>query len=103
MENQEKEPREVWIARARKGKTRRPRVQSYLRDEEYKWIQEFRKKHGLGESAAVRLCIRHVMVEQQMKERGSDRIREIGRRRVIDVGKLVELRGYDDNVGTDEE
>ncbi|MFA7161841.1 MAG: hypothetical protein WC083_04645 [Candidatus Methanomethylophilaceae archaeon] len=78
------------IARARKGKTKARRLQCYVNDKLYDWFSEFREAHGLNESQAVKLCLRHVMVEHRMQDRGK---RHALKSHEIDIDKIAALRG----------
>jgi hypothetical protein len=84
------EPKEVWLARARQGTTKAHRLQTYVNDDLYKWMLEFRELHGLNESKAVAACIRHVKNEYDMQRRG---FKSIAEKNALDVDKIVSLRG----------
>lgn len=78
------------------GNTKARKFQTYLNEREAKWLIEFAKKHGLNHSQAIKLCLRHVRIEQQMKESGRRAVGEFNRATdtsPIAVERLVELRG----------
>lgn len=87
---QEEKELEEWIVRARNGKTISRRVQCYLNDSDYEWFLNFRNERGLKESPALRLCLRHIMVEHGMKERGRN---SSVAKHEVDVDSLLNLRG----------
>lgn len=81
------EPKEVWIARARKGTTKAKRLQAYVNDDLYKWFKELQEELGLNESQTVKMCLRHVKIEHSMQSRGEKWARE------INMDKLAALSG----------
>lgn len=81
------EPKEVWIARARKGTTKAKRLQAYVNDDLYEWFKELQEHYGLNESQTVKMCLRHVKVEHDMQKRGGQSMRE------INIDKLSALSG----------
>lgn len=74
-------------------------MQCYLQPDEYEWFQNFMHDNGFkNESAAVRLCIRHVKIEHGMKERGYN---STVAKHEVEVENLLGLRGTNHGDGQD--